>query len=471
MKHKKQQYKELEITSLAFEGYGIARLDGMVYFVKNAIPGDIVKALITKKRKSYIEATVEEIIQPSKFRREPRCEYFNDCGGCALQNLPYEQQLYWKKQFVYDALTRIGKINEPNVQNTLSAPSEYFYRNKMEFSFSANRWLSKLEIESGELNIKKDFALGLHTPKNFLKVIDIEKCYIQNNYANEILNLFRKLAIEKKINAYDSRTHNGFLKNLVIRYSNFEDKFMVILITNQPKSENEDEFFENVSNSLDFDEMKISSLIWGINSSVSPVANGEIIVHKGAKYLTEVILGIKFRISPFSFFQTNSLQLNNFISKIIEIADLKSTDVAVDLYCGAGSITLPAAKKVKKITGFEIVNSAVEDARENAKNNNIENADFIAVDLHSKEIPEILKNYSEIDVLFIDPPRAGMHQNLMNHILEIKPTKIIYVSCNPTTQARDLEKLKEYYDLNICVPVDMFPQTYHIESIIKLIKK
>jgi 23S rRNA (uracil1939-C5)-methyltransferase len=471
VKQKKQQSKNLEITSLAFEGYGIAKAEGMVYFVKNAIPGDVVNALIKKKRKSYVEAVVQEIIEPSEFRREAICEYFLDCGGCSLQNMPYNQQIFWKKQFVYDSLTRIAKIDQPNVQNTLEAPSEFYYRNKMEFSFSANRWLTKSEIENGGDIENKNFALGLHTPKNYLKVIDIEKCHIQNNEANIILNLFRQFAVDKKVEAFNSITNQGFLKNLVIRYSNLEDKFMVILITNKPKDENENEFFEYCANSFDLQKLKISSLIWGVNSSLLPVANGEIISQKGSKYLTEDILGIKFRISPFSFFQTNSLQLNTFVGKIIAIADLKSTDIVVDLYCGAGTITLPAAKKVKKITGFEIVVSAVEDANENAKLNNINNAEFIALDLHSKEMPQTLRNYSEMDVLFIDPPRAGMHQNLLNHILEIKPPKIIYVSCNPTTQARDLEKLKEFYELKECIPVDMFPQTYHIESIIKLIRK
>lgn len=468
-KKKKDIQVELEVEKLAFEGFGIARKDELVYFVKNAIPGDTVLARVTKKKKSYCEATTLKIIEKSIDRREPNCDYFTDCGGCSLQNLEYDEQIKWKKVFVEDAFRRIGKISDVEVSATLSAPQEFYYRNKMEFSFSANRWLSQREVDSDSEIEQRNFALGLHTPKNYLKVIDIDKCWIQQDKANIILNITRKLALEFGITAFNSHSHSGFLKNLVIRYSRYENEFMVILITGNPQVNAEEEFVSVLKENLIESVPEISSYLWAINDSVSPVAQGRIVFKTGKGYLIEEILGIKFKISPFSFFQTNPTQLDNFISLILEKADFKPDDFVMDFYCGAGSITLPAARKVKQIVGFEFVESAVIDAKENAELNKITNAEFFVCDLHAKETPAMLKQYPVPDVLLIDPPRAGMHKNLVEHIIEILPKKIVYVSCNPTTQARDLEMLKEYYSIESCVPVDMFPQTYHTESVVKLL--
>jgi 23S rRNA (uracil1939-C5)-methyltransferase len=382
--------------------------------------------------------------------------------------MDYKQQIFWKKQFVADALKRIGKITEVEVSDTLAAPQEFYYRNKMEFSFSANRWLSMNEIEGNEDIYQKNFALGLHTPKNYLKVIDINKCWIQNDIANKILRTTREVALSGGISALNNHTHEGFLKNLVIRYSRLQNEFMVILITNSPTVNAEEEFVSNLNERFEKEIPEVTTYIWAVNPTFSPVAIGEISYKQGKGFLIEEILGIKFKISPFSFFQTNPSQLDNFISLILEKADLHPNDFVMDFYCGAGSITLPAAKKVKKIVGFEMVESAVSDAKENAILNGIENAEFFVSDLHAKETPDLLKQYPVPDVLLIDPPRAGMHKNLVEHIIEIKPKKIVYVSCNPTTQARDLEMLKEYYKIDSCVPVDMFPQTYHTESVVKL---
>lgn len=468
-KKKKDIQVELEVEKLAFEGFGIARKDELVYFVKNAIPGDTVLARVTKKKKSYCEAVTLEIIDKSPQRIEAKCEYFVDCGGCSLQNLEYEEQIKWKRVFVTDALRRIGKITDVEVSETLAAPQEFYYRNKMEFSFSANRWLSQREVDSDSEIEQRNFALGLHTPKNYLKVIDIDKCWIQQDKANKIMNITRKLALEFGITAFNSHSHSGFLKNLVIRYSRFENEFMVILISGNPQVNTEEEFVSVLKENLIESVPEISSYLWAINDSVSPVAQGRIVFKTGKGYLFEEILGIKFKISPFSFFQTNPTQLDNFISLILDNADFKPNDFVMDFYCGAGSITLPAARKVKQIVGFEFVESAVSDAKENADLNKITNAEFFVCDLHAKETPAMLKQYPVPDVLLIDPPRAGMHKNLVEHIIEILPKKIVYVSCNPTTQARDLEMLKEYYSIESCVPVDMFPQTYHTESVVKLL--
>jgi 23S rRNA (uracil1939-C5)-methyltransferase len=468
-KKKKDIQVELYIDKLAFEGFGIARKDELVYFVKNAIPGDTVLARVTKKKKSYCEATSLEIIEKSLQRIDAKCKYFVDCGGCSLQNLEYEEQIKWKRVFVTDALRRIGKITDIEVSPTLAAPQEFYYRNKMEFSFSANRWLSVAEIEGSEDISQKNFALGLHTPKNYLKVIDVNNCWIQNETANKILRATREIALADGISALDNHSHEGFLKNLVIRYSRLQNEFMVILITNSPTVNSEEEFVSKLNEKFDNDIPEVTTFIWAVNSTFSPVAQGEIAFKAGNGFLIEEILGIKFKISPFSFFQTNPSQLDNFISLILEKADLHPDDFVMDFYCGAGSITLPAAKKVKNIVGFELVESAVNDAKENALLNGIENAEFFVSDLHAKDTPDLLRQYPVPDVLLIDPPRAGMHKNLVEHIIEIKPKNIVYVSCNPTTQARDLEMLKDFYTIESCVPVDMFPQTYHTESVVKLI--
>ncbi|OGU59251.1 MAG: 23S rRNA (uracil-5-)-methyltransferase RumA [Ignavibacteria bacterium GWF2_33_9] len=470
-KKKKNIQLELKIEKLAFEGFGIARNEELVYFVKNAIPGDTVLANVTKKRKNYAEANTLEVLEKSSDRIEPICKYFNDCGGCTLQSMNYSEQIYWKKQFVVEALQRIGKITDANIEDTLAAPQVFNYRNKMEFSFSAQRWLNIDEIAGENDILQKDFALGLHTPKNYMKVIDIDKCWIQQDTANIILNIARDLALDMGITAFHSHIHEGFLKNLVIRYSRLENEFLVILITNRPTVNAEEEFVSKLYEKVTSQVKNTSSFLWGVNSTLSPLAQGEIVFKKGKGYLTEEILGIKFQISPFSFFQTNPTQLNNFISLILEKAELKPTDFVIDLYCGAGSITLPAAKKVEKIVGFELVQSAVSDAKMNAQLNNIENAEFYVADLHAKETPDLLKQFPTPDVLLIDPPRAGMHKNLVQHIIEIKPKNIIYVSCNPATQARDMILLKEFYEIESCTPVDMFPQTYHTESVAKLILK
>lgn len=467
---KQQKILSLTIDSLAFEGFGVGRADDFVYFVKGAVPGDIVEARQLKKRKSYAFAAVQKVIAPSENRIDPRCDYFGECGGCSLQNLDYNHQLFWKTQFVKDSLKKFAGIDPEIVQPALACSHQYEYRNKMEFSFSAQRWLTKQEISDENKIIDRNFALGLHTPENYLKVIDINQCHIQNNYANDILNFVRHQAKKELIDAYNSHSNTGFLKSLVIRHSATNDNFLIILITNAPKYESETTFAVDLINLISHQFDKVTGSIWAINPTKSPVAKGEINFLKGEEYLYENILDVNYRISPFSFFQTNSHQLNTFVGKILEIAELNDKQTVWDLYCGAGSITLPAAKYVKQIYGFELVEDSIIDAKYNAELNKIGNAKFQQLDLHSKTIMNDLINYPRPDVIILDPPRAGMHQNLVTTIMQVEPKEIVYVSCNPTTQARDLNLLKEKYQIVACQPVDMFPQTYHIENIVKLIK-
>jgi len=440
----------------------------LVYFVKNAVPGDIVKAKVKRKRKNHIECEIEELLIQSPHRVKPDCSYFGICGGCSWQHLDYDEQLKWKKQHVADAFTRLAKIDFGSIEDTLPSPKIFQYRNKMEFSFGNSRWLTKEEISSGKEIKHKDFALGLHIPGRFDKVLDIDVCHIQNDYCNTLLSRIRQKALDLNIEAYDSRKNAGFLRNLIIRTSVANNAIMAILITNIIVSESEKAFINWYDNEFGKEESRLTVFGRAINDTRSPVATEKPVILKGEDYITENILGIDFKISPYSFFQTNSKQLNNFIEEIISRANLNSENIVWDLYCGTGSITLPASKKCRQITGIEFFKSSVEDAILNAECNSIENAKFICADLHDRQIPEVLKTLPKPDVIIIDPPRAGIHANLAKHLLDIQADRIVYVSCNPATQARDCGILSEKYHVKSIKPVDMFPHTFHVESIVVL---
>lgn len=468
---KQQKIIPLKIDSLAFEGFGVGRHNDLVYFVRDAVPGDIIESIEKKRQKKYAFASIHNIIEPSPYRVQPLCSFFGECGGCSLQNLSYDQQLFWKTQFVKDSLKKFASIDPEIVKAALPCNPTFEYRNKMEFSFSAQRWLRNDEISQDIEILNRNFSLGLHTPKNYQKVIDINYCYIQNRYANDILNFVREKAKEELIEPYNSKTHSGFLRNLTIRHSITHNNFLVLLITNQSNDSSDNIFAKELIIWIKENFKFVEGAIWAINSTRSPVAKGEIYYSIGTTYLYETILDIKYRISPFSFFQTNSFQLKTFISKILEITELQTNQIVWDLYCGTGSITLPVTKKVQKTYGFELVEEAIIDANYNAEINNIQNANFRQIDLHSKAIINELIKFPHPDVIILDPPRSGVHQNLLSAVLQILPNQIVYVSCNPTTQARDLKILKEKYNIVYCQPIDMFPHTYHIENIIKLIKK
>lgn len=470
-KKKPQVTDELDVESIAFEGGGVAKKDSMVYFIKDAVPGDKIKARLTKKKKTYAHGEIEELIKASGDRTEPKCIHFGLCGGCKWQQLSYEKQLFWKKQHVIDSFSRIGKINDCHYHDTMPSPKDYFYRNKMEFSFSGFRWLTEQEINSGDDILDKDFALGLHVPGVFNKVLDIKECYLHQNVTPKILDHIRNKAKQMGVSPYDVKTHEGFLRNLVFRSSEHKNELMVILITTSVK-EKEDEYFLNwYKEDLPAAFGEITHLLHATNDSFSPVAQGETGIIKGDDHLTEKIMDVEFRISPFSFFQTNSFQLDRFVKKILEFARIEKNETVWDLYCGTGSISLPASRYAHEVIGMEIVESSIEDAIKNQELNGIKNTRYICTDLHSKTAPKLLEDLPEPNVMIIDPPRAGMHKNLIPAVLEAEPERIIYVSCNPATQARDCEMLSDKYLVEEVQPVDMFPQTYHVESIAKLIRK
>lgn len=456
---------ELDILSAGFEGVCVSKHDEKVVFTKYTVPGDRVLATVQKNKKRFLEAKVDKILFESPDRITPICKHFGTCGGCSWQNMDYSKQLEWKSVNVRDVFERIGKIEVGEYLPIVGAESEFSYRNKMEFSFGASRWLSEEEINSGLPLADKDFAFGLHLPGRFDKIIDIKNCDIQQPYANEILNAVNLQARDMKLPAYSVRTHDGFLRGLIIRHSKLTDEFLTILMTKNPINDNEQAFLDWYKN--DFASMftKVSNVVHAINESGNPVQISSFEVLKGEGFIKEKILDVTFKISPFSFFQTNSHQLDKFIDIIVNSASICKDDTVWDLYCGTGSITLPAAKYARKIIGIEIVEQSINDAKVNAEINNLKNIEFYSADLHHKKIPGLLFSLDKPDIIITDPPRAGMSINLINHILEFEPKKIVYVSCNPATQARDCALLSEKYKVISVQPVDMFPQTYHIESV------
>lgn len=462
---------ELTIESLGFEGVAIARHENIVHFVKQAVPGDVILAEVFTKKSSYAEARIKEIIKPSPLRVTPVCSHFGVCGGCSWQNLPMAEQLLWKKQHVADSFERIGKIAIGELTETLASPRTLHYRNKMEFSFGASRWLTDVEMNMDEAESHKNFALGLHIPGRFDKVLDVVNCYIAHEISGRLLAEIRKAALEFGASAYNARQHNGFLRNVIIRSSAATEEIMVIILTSPPTEPGDEKMIEWLDNSFPEIFPELTTIIHAVNRTTSPVAVGEPRIIKGSGFITEKVLGVEFRISPFSFFQTNPWQLEQFLSDIIMAAKLSPEETLWDLYCGTGSITLPASKLVKNTFGVELSAGSIDDARANAERNGISNVHFFAEDLHKPAALAILQSLPSPDVIIIDPPRAGVHTTLLEHILEVAPPRLVYVSCNPATQARDCAILAEKYDVVKVQPVDMFPHTYHVESIAELVRR
>lgn len=456
---------ELVVTPdrAAFNGRAVARIEGMVLFIAGCVPGDTVRVRVTKKRKSHGEARTLELLEPGPDRIDPPCSYFDDCGGCKWQNLAYESQLHWKRQHVVDAFERIADLESPDVAETVPAASPYWYRNKMEFSFGTERWLTEEEIAS-EGEIDRSFALGLHAAGRFDRVLDIERCMLQSEASNAVLNLTRTFALEHDLPAYTTRGHVGLLRNLVVRTSRATGEMMVILITNGLSSERVTEWGQRIRSGVP----EVSTALHGLHTGKASVATAERIdVLFGPGSIEESIAGNRFEISPFSFFQTNPEQAQVLYERALEAARLESSERVWDLYCGAGTISLAAARRSGHVVGVELNDGAVADAQRAAQKNGVENVEFHAGDL--KELIGTLGRGTgsdgEPDVVITDPPRSGMHEDVVRALLERRPSRIIYVSCNPTTQARDAAILAEHYRLESVVPVDMFPQTYHIETV------
>ena len=462
MKLKRRQELEVRIEKVAFGGQGIARVDDFVVFVDGGIPGDVLKVRLRKVKKNYAEAYPLDILSPSPLRGDAPCKHFGYCGGCKWQHVPYETQLQFKTEQVKEALEHIGGIEAPPVLDALPSPKIFGYRNKMEFSFSGNRWLTPEELKNPE--IKKDFALGFHVPRYFDRILDIEYCWLQSETLNTVLEFSRQFFKRTGLPVYHLRTHEGILRFLVLRESTHFQEVMVNVVT----AEAIPEVMERFARQLRETVPQVISVFNGVNSRSGQTAFAETLhLISGEPYIRERLGSLEFRISPNSFFQTNTLQAENLYRKVMEFAGLSGKEVVWDLYAGTGTIALFLAEAAQQVVGFELVESAVADAEENARRNGVTNATFVEGDLR-KTIREF---QGKPDVIVCDPPRAGMHPDVVKAILKAAPPRIVYVSCNPATMARDLILLKDFYRLETVQPVDMFPHTYHIESVALLIKK
>ena len=462
-KMKSEKTFQVRIESLAFEGKGIARIDGKVVFVRNAVPGDLVEIQLTKNKKDYAEARLIKVIEASSERIAPQCVHFGICGGCSFQNLPYSIQLSWKEKIVCEALQKIGKFDEINIKKVIPSPYEFRYRNKVELSFGTDiHYLENFEPNQA-VSPQGNLLLGFHIPERFDKIVDIQNCLLLPENGNQILNIIRQKAKEFGLQAYNLRKHTGFLRNLVIRHSFSSKETLVNLVTTTPQNASETNYLKWYAN--DFPTYHLAEhILHTINDTYSPTTTGAVRLIKGTGLLYENLNGIQYRISPFSFFQVNPLQAENLVNKVIEYSEPQNK-IVWDLYSGAGTFSLPLARESKFVFGIESNSEAVDDARLNAELNNIQNIVFYAKDLHSKDITKELLKLEKPQIVVIDPPRTGLHKNLLKALINILPPKIVYVSCNPATLARDLFELKNFYRLTEIQPVDMFPQTYHIETV------
>lgn len=466
---KKGDIVELTIEKYAFEGKGIAKIDltdktkKFVVFVNYAYPGDIVKAQIIKRKNEYAEARIIEIISPSKERGKPLCKYFGICGGCKHQDLDYHYQIKYKQEQVKEIFEKLGKFIDILIEDIVPSEKKFFYRNKMEFSFSEKKWLTKEQLETHK-NYNNNFALGLHIPKIIDKVLDIDECFLQSEQSNSILNFTRNFFKERNVSIYSFKTNSGYLRNLVIRHSSKTNEIMVNLVTFYEDENLMIEYVNTLINNFPF----ITTIVNNINTKKAMVAIGEYEkIFYGNGNIYDFIGKYKFRISPNSFFQTNTNQAEKLYQIVLKYAELKGNEIVYDLYAGAGTISIFISAHCKKVFAFENVESAIIDAEENKKINNINNVKFILADLYKSIIPLVEKeNLPKPDLIILDPPRSGLHKNTIDDVIKLNPGKIVYVSCNPTTQVRDIKMFVDSnYKLMKMKPVDMFPHTYHIENV------
>ncbi len=455
--------ENVEITDIGAEGKAIAKVDDVVIFLTNVIPGDIVDIQITKKRKRYREAKVVNFIKHSPDKAEPFCEHFGICGGCKWQNLPYEKQLFYKQKQVSDQLRRIGKIDMPEMLPIKGAAPIINYRNKLEFTFCNQRWLSKEEIESGE-EIVNNGALGFHIPGLFDKVLDIHKCWLQPEPSNSIRNFIREYAIENGLDFFDIRNQKGLLRNIIVRTSSTGQVMLIVVFYREDKKKR-----EGLLNALSEKFSEITSLMYVINGKGNDtILDQDVLVFKGNDFIFEKMEGLKFKIGPKSFYQTNSSQAYELYKVVRDFAQLTGNETVYDLYTGTGTIANFIAKDAKKVIGVEYVPEAIEDAKINSEINNIKNTSFFAGDMKDVLCQEFINLNGRPDVIITDPPRAGMHDDVVETIINANANRIVYVSCNPATQARDLELMKEQYSVEKIQPVDMFPHTHHVENVVLL---
>ena len=455
--------ENVTITDIGAEGKAIARVNDVVVFTTHVIPGDVVDVQVTKKRTKYMEARVVRVVEPSPDRVPAFCEHFEVCGGCKWQFLPYEKQLFYKQKQVADQLRRIGRIELPEITPILGSKKTTFYRNKLEFGFSNKRWLTQNEmgLEGDDINMN---ALGFHVPGMFDKIININKCWLQGDPSNQIRDFIKNYADENGLEYFDRRIQAGLLRNIIIRTSTTGD---VMLIVSFFRNDKED--IENLMAALAAEFPQITSLMYVVNEKGNDtITDQEILVYKGKDHILEEMEGLKFKIGPKSFYQTNSEQAYELYKVAREFAGFKGGEVVYDLYTGTGTIANFVARDVKKVVGIEYVPEAIEDAHVNSELNGIENTSFFAGDMKRILTNEFIAQHGKPDVIITDPPRAGMDEDVVKTILEAAPERVVYVSCNPATQARDLALMDEAYKVTRIQPVDMFPHTHHVENVVLL---
>ncbi len=455
---------ELEIEKFADRGKSLARLEGYVVFVPGAVPGDRVRARVVKGKKRYAEARLLDVLSPSPLRTAPRCFYFESCGGCAWQHVSYEAQLEAKRQSVEEALVHHGRLEGIEVRPTIGAAETYFYRNKMEFSFSAHRWLTPKEIATGE-EFDTDFALGLHVPGNFYKVLDLQECHLQSELSVRLVNGVRAFVRREGWAPWNVRAHTGFLRHLVIRQGAHTAETMVNLVT----SSHDAARMDALAAYLQAEFPDVTTFVNTVNTGVAQTAYGEAVYTVyGPGVIHDCIGPYRFEIAPSAFFQTNTRQAERLYEVARDFAALRADDLVYDLYCGAGTISLFVADRVRQVVGVEVVEEAVENARANARANGVENCTFVGGDLLRLFTRAFVEHYGRPDVLIVDPPRAGIHPKVVERIARLRPERLVYVSCNPITQARDLALLREVYAVEAAQPVDLFPHTHHVENVVQL---
>ena len=460
-------FREVAVLDAGAKGVSVARAeDGKVIFIQNVVPGDVVDVQTFKKRKAYYEGKAIHFHQLSEHRINPVCEHFGVCGGCKWQNMKYSQQLHYKNNEVYNILKRIGKIELPDFEPILGSEKQFFYRNKMEFSFSDSRWLTESEIQNDDTIANRN-ALGFHIPKMWDKILDITKCHLQEDPSNAIRNEIKAFATANDIPFFNARNHDGLLRTLMIRTASTGELMVLIQFFKEDKAKR-----ELVMNFIAERFPQITSLLYVINGKANDTLyDQDIKLFKGREYILEAMEGLQFSINAKSFYQTNSDQAYELYKITREFAGLTGNELVYDLYTGTGTIAQFVSKKAKKVIGVEAVPEAIADAKENAKRNNIDNCEFFVGDMKEIFNDNFIAKHGKPDVIITDPPRDGMHAAVVEQIMQIAPEKVVYVSCNSATQARDLALMDSLYKVTRVRPVDMFPQTHHVENVVLLEKK
>lgn len=465
-KNKELFIEDIEIQDVAAEGKAITRYENQVIFVPLVAPGDRVDLRVIKKRRKYLEGTATAFHHYSDKRIEPKCKHFGVCGGCKWQHLGYEHQLFYKQKQVADSFERIAKVEIPQLHPIIGSKEQWHYRNKTEFSFSNSRWLTNDEISQADTFDHRN-ALGFHVPGRFDRILDIEQCLLQDARGDQVRNAIRTFAFEQGYSFHDPREHTGFLRNFYLRNTSL-DEWMIIMVFGEEDNSEIEKTLSFLKASFPF----LTSIQYVINQKLNDTIHDlDVINYSGPDYIMEKLGDVMYKISPKSFFQTNSSQAHQLYQQVKQMADIKPNEIVYDLYTGTGSIALFVARQSKHVVGIEYVEAAIDDAWENARINAILNVGFYAGDMKDILTQAFIEENGKPDVIITDPPRAGMHANVVSTILKAAPERIVYVSCNPATQARDIALLDENYKVEALQPVDMFPHTHHVENIALLIRR